>query len=233
MYCTQCGQRNGDEAAFCAACGKSILQPVGTAPGSTVPLTLATDVRADIQDPKLVGVGGWLAFLVIVLVAVGPILLLMNFYNEYKILAPLIQTSKLARQVLYIEALSAVTLAAGSAYAGWCLATRATGAPGFVRAFLAFQVVATALTFLSLAKLPGLDQQAMSGFSADAVKGVFQSLFSAAIWTSYLNRSKRVCATYSLPLLEDWASSHGIGFGSAILIGSMAAGLAVIAFQML
>jgi hypothetical protein len=56
---------------------------------------------------------------------------------------------------------------------------------------------------------------------------------SAAIWISYLNLSKRVRATYSLPTLENWASSHGIGFGSAILIGSMVAGLAVIAFQML
>lgn len=233
MHCSQCGVRNVDEAVFCAACGKRIQLPPGSVPGSKAPLTLAAEVRADIQDPTLVGVGGWLALLVIVLVAVGPILLLMNFYNEYKILAPVLQTSKLARQVLYIEALSAVTMAAGSAYAGWCLATRATGAPGFVRAFLAFQVVATALTFLSLAKLPGLDPQAMSGFSADAIKGVFQSLFSAAIWTSYLNRSKRVRATYSLPMLDDWATSHGIGFGSAILIGSMVVGLAIIAFQML
>jgi len=233
MYCTNCGQNNVDEAAFCSACGKPILQPCGGAPGSTVPFTLATDLRADIQDPQIVGVGGWLAFLVIVLVAVVPILLLMNFYNEYKILAPSVQTSKLARQVLYIEALSAVALATGSAYAGWCLSTRAPGAPGFARAFLVFQVVATALTLFTLANLPGLDPQAMSGFGADAMKGVVQSLSSAAVWTSYLNRSKRVRATYSRPTLEDWANNNRIGFGSAIIIGSMAAALAIIAFQML
>lgn len=233
MYCTQCGERNVDEAAFCAACGKPILQRLGSAPVSTVPLTLATDVRADIQDPKLVGVGGWLTLLVVVLVAIGPAVLLMNFYNEYKVLAPFLQTLKLARQVLYIEGLSTGVLALGSAYAGWCLAARVPGAPGFTRAFLAFQVVATALTFFTLANLPGLDPEAMRGYGADATKGVAQSLMSAAIWISYLNLSKRVRATYTRATLEDWAASHGIGFGSAILIGSMAVGLAIIAFQML
>lgn len=233
MYCTKCGEKNVEDAAFCAACGKRIVQPLSAASGATVPLTLATEMRADIQDPKFVSVGGWLAFLVVVLVAIGPGVLLLNFHNEYKILAPFLQTLKLARQVLYIEGLSTGVLALGSAYAGWCLATRAPGAPGFARAFLAFQVVATALTFFTLANLPGLDPQEMRGFGADAMKGVVQSLISAAVWTSYLNRSKRVHATYSRPTLEDWASNNGIGFGSAIVIGSMAAGLASIAFQML
>lgn len=233
MYCSKCGDRQVGGATICPTCGMSFARPSEDAAHTSVPLTFAAEVREDIQDPKLVGVGGWLALLVMGLVAVGPILLLMNFYNDYKILAPLLQTSKLARQVLYIGALSAGALTAGSLYAGWCLATTAPGAPGFARAFLAFQVVVTALTFLSLAKLPGLDPQAMSGFSADAIKGVFQSLFSAAIWSSYLIRSKRVRATYSRPTLEDWATSQGIGFGSAILIGSMAVGLAIIAFQML
>jgi hypothetical protein len=120
-------------------------------------------MREDVQDPKLIGVGGWLSFLVVVLVAIGPGVLLMNFYNEYKVLAPFLQTLKLARQVLYIEGLSTGVLALGSAYAGWCLAVRAPGAPGFTRAFLAFQVVATALTFFTLANLPGLDPEAMRG----------------------------------------------------------------------
>lgn len=233
MYCTQCGERTVDDAAFCAGCGKRLVRSQGVAPPATVPLTLATGVRDDIQDPRLVGVGGWLTVLVVVLVAIGPGLLLLNFFNEYKILAPYLQSIRLARQVLFIEAVSTGVLAFGSAYAGWCLGTKAIGAPGFTRAFMVFQVAATALTFFTLANLPGLDPEAMRGYGADATKGVGQSLVSAMIWISYLSLSKRVRATYSLPTLEDWASSRGIGFFSAILIGAMAMGLAVIAFQML
>lgn len=225
MYCSKCGDRQVEGATICATCGMSFARPSGDTARAYAPLTFAAEVREDIQDPKLMGVGGWLAVLVLGMVVIGPSLTLLNLYQEYKVLQPLLSTVQLARRVLYIEAVSSVFVALGFAAAGVSLALKKEGAPAFARAVLLLQVPITALNAMALANLPGLDPQLMQGYGAEAVKGIAQSMISAAIWVSYLNRSKRVRATFG-----DWAKGRSHVLGEVATLCALAIAVAVFFF---
>lgn len=83
-----------------------------------------------------------------------------------------------------------------SVYAGICLwrirpnAVRISKA--YLLVFLTYNVVASFLPFMA-----GLPSQANEVMMREVASGLFRSIIFVAIWYSYLNKSKRVAATYA------------------------------------
>jgi hypothetical protein len=150
------------------------------------------------SDSELRGVGGWLAFLVIVLAALTPIRIVVSTLEVYSDPAlpgvfgrnwGLVQAVEIGLSVLSI---------AFSLYLAWRLNSVHT--PRTIRLvipglwILSLGVMAAELIVLSI--LGGLPIDAMAGAVAPEL---FRGAIFAGVWTAYLLKSERVANTYAEP----------------------------------
>ena len=155
---------------------------------------------------KYVGMGGWLQFLAISLVALGPIITVattVSDYTELTALYPNLVGSPAWESALQIDVLSTTGYCMISMFAGWCLFKRSV--PSTVPIVITcIWVAGPGLAILSLMAF-----QDMSGGNATAASagaGFGRPFVYSIIWTTYLLRSRRVKNTYygsvRMPLKE-------------------------------
>ena len=153
------------------------------------------------------GVGGWLALLVAGMVVLGPLLNIGSVYvhfaateREYPALAQVAEWSSFKT----VEWVTIFIFCAISIYGGLGLATKRTpDAVSKAKLVLWFNypislIVTTMIIPVTI--IPGIWAQAETAveFLAKTAVLFLASLIGLAIWTAYLNRSKRVKNTYGL-----------------------------------
>lgn len=148
---------------------------------------------------KLTGVGGWLLFLVITLMIIGPLIALLGIYNLQSEFEYALKTSRAAQQ-LYDRAFAGTVFSiAYSCFVGYQLTT----ASGKALSIAKWYLILTPILFIGQAYLM-LSVTGLPASSVDAMTKVFVLEFSrivlgSVIWYVYLVRSKRVRYTYPDP----------------------------------
>lgn len=151
------------------------------------------------------GVGGWLALLVAGMLVLGPALGIGRTSGEFasaeRLYPALTQVAEWSSFKI-VEWVSLLIFCAISVYGGLGLATKRTpDAVSRAKWVLWFNyplsIVVTAM-IIPAAMLPGSGKEAAMFFAVEAIPSLLASLIAVAIWTAYLNRSKRVQNTYGL-----------------------------------
>lgn len=210
MFCTQCGSKNPDDARFCHKCGQSIWQapkespvsakPIGLNEISPIPIPSSSQnhVRGK-RNGSLNGVGGWLLLLCISLTILSPLHGLANIMKEWNYAKPLFEFYPGLNLAVTLEVLCSIALTAYSIYAGSELWSVKLGAVKVTKNYLVtslFYLLVSPFVFAAIADLPSAfnDEIAKEG-----AKNAILGILSFAIWFTYLNKSKRVRATYPTP----------------------------------
>lgn len=160
--------------------------------------SLSDDGRAQASDepPTLVGVEGWLFFLAISLVALGPLVTVAQTTLEFSNLERLYpDTGGTTRwNAAFIAGwVATVAYCAISIFAGWCLFRRHV--PSTVWIVIAcIWLMGPALAVIGLLVAQDVSGSGATGANAGASLG--RPLVYSTIWTIYLLRSKRVRNTF-------------------------------------
>ena len=147
------------------------------------------------QGQQYKGIGGWLLLLCVGLTVFTPIRTLGSLAGSYIESAQYFEQFPGLLIVTVVDTILSLGLMAFSVYAGlglWRIRAGAVEtAKNYLWWFLAYHVVAAALPF-------GLPSEAHRAMMEQVVKNMVGAVVAFAIWYSYLNRSKRVKATYGL-----------------------------------
>ena len=181
MLCPHCSSANLDDALACANCGKQLI----------------VDSSSDSHTPKYVGVGGWLAFFIVTVLIIGPVLSIPGLLREFRLLVDGAGLSR-GRWSLVVTNFGVTLFMRGfGIYAGVKLWKIAQNAVRIAKRYLLCWGVYWAIV-LSLTAVTGV----MGAISKDEiwlhVEHSAVSLFGAALWYSYFEVSDRVAATYPL-----------------------------------
>ena len=146
-------------------------------------------------EPRYKGVGGWLLFFCLGLTVFNPLMSLFSLAGSYRESAPYFSQFPGLLVVTGLDTVLSLGLTVFSIYAGaslWRLRPGAVQtAKRYLLWFLAYQAVAIVLPFMA-----GLPSSADETMIAQSVKDAFRGILYVIIWYSYLNKSKRVRATY-------------------------------------
>jgi hypothetical protein len=151
--------------------------------------------RSEDERAQLVGVEGWLSFLVAVLLFLGPVttvVLTMVELNQTEELYPEVVGSALWDDAQLITWISVAAFCVVSVFAGWRLLKHHT--PSSV--FIAIVSLWVAGPIVSLISLAALDDAGGRVTAADVGATIGRPLVWATIWTLYLVFSRRVKNTY-------------------------------------
>jgi hypothetical protein len=199
MSCDYCGMESVSGTVYCH-CGSAALPAPsqGTVPGqadshSAQPSTIVADDHSPGADS---GVSGWLALFCFVLTVVGPLLTIGGLSEEYQSTSLFFARYPGIIVVFVAEvALSAVVIGFG-VYAGLKLTRIRPGAvrtaKRYLLTYLAYSLVIPPLLPLLVGLPPDVDGTLL----ADPAQSVVRPLFFVLIWYSYLQKSKRVRATF-------------------------------------
>lgn len=158
--------------------------------------TLAT-VPED-GDP-LAGVSGWLGFLVVALIVLGPlatVVLTAGQLSDTKTLYPEVEGTSLWREAQIVTWISVAAFCLISVYAGLRLWKKLV----WSSVWIAIACLWIAGPLLSIASLIALDEMGGEPNAADFGAAVGRPFVWALIWTVYLLVSKRVRRTYQKSL---------------------------------
>ncbi len=217
--CTECGRQVSDRASACPQCGAPVevppasrsehpfptpqpsagrpanglaTEPVGvSSPARTLPLAKPT--------AHLRGVGGWLAFLIVALMVIGPLRNLVEAVNSFADAES--QHPNLASVEKWKDFKSAAWMVifaccALSFVAGWRL-WKSVDFDAVVFAKWAIWISGPAGAFVLGAFLPWM--MFGSANPDESFWGAFLGgIVFAVIWTTYLSKSKRVEQTYTV-----------------------------------
>ena len=157
-------------------------------------------------DP-LVGVSGWLGFLVVALIVLGPlvtIVLTAGQLNDTKTLYPEVVGTSLWRDAQIVTWISVAAFCLISVYAGLRLWKKLV----WSSVWIAIACLWIAGPLLSVASLIALDEMGGEPNAADYGAAIGRPFVWALIWTIYLLVSKRVRKTYQRNLGR--ASAKGL-----------------------
>lgn len=148
------------------------------------------------ETPELKGVAGWLRLFVIILAVISPIRAVVQTAGLLQI-DPVIEDQLGSKWTIYegfTWSLTAATIAATLyfAYRLIWVQNRST-VRLVVRGLWVVSIGALALDFIVASVLW---PENINQIDAEYVKGVFQSLIFATIWSLYLTKSQRVANTY-------------------------------------
>ena len=156
---------------------------------------LQREGEADQPEPRSEGVGGWLLLFCLALTVFNPIITLVNFASGFPENVEYFDQFPGLLVITAIDVLLSLGLMGFSVYAGTGLWSIRPGAVQMAKRFLlcslAYLAVASILPFMA-----GLPSAANEVMAVVVFKDVFRGIAYFAIWYSYLNKSKRVRATY-------------------------------------
>jgi uncharacterized protein DUF2569 len=146
-------------------------------------------------EPEYKGVGGWLLLLCLGLTVFTPLLTIGSLATTYRSsLEYFVQFPGLL-VVTVIDTIFSLGLMAFGFYAGIGLWSIRPGAVKMARRFLlctlGYQAIAAILPFMA-----GLPPETTAEMTGQIARDVLRSVIYFAIWYSYLDRSRRVAATY-------------------------------------
>lgn len=147
--------------------------------------------------PSYKGIGGWLLFLCLSLTFLGPLLSVRNIVMGYQDLSPYF--SQIPRLSLFtgIYSVLSVGMVGWAIFAGtslWRVRPQAISITKlYFLGLVGFAVLVSLLPYMS-----GLSGEVAKTFSIGSLKTTPGTLLYVVIWYTYLNRSKRVKATFAL-----------------------------------
>jgi len=146
-------------------------------------------------EPRYKGVGGWLLLFCLGLTVFSPLITIGSFAASYSQSSRYFDRFPGLLVITVIDTFLSLGLMAFSIYAGVCLWRIRSGAvqtaKKYLLWFLVYLAIAAVLPFMA-----GLPSTANDTLLAEAAKNTFRGFIYFAIWYSYLNKSKRVRATY-------------------------------------
>jgi hypothetical protein len=194
-YCTQCGKKNDQAAKFCFACGEKLqkrdqsrLARIQTQE-PTPEAQPASQPTIDAPKNRYNGLRGWLAYFILSLV----VSLGYGIYNSYTYLANLSAYGDYATQVG----------AVGITFAALALLELLTLFWIFKRKRIAIQSAMWMLFFAVIvygadaAVAQSMYQSTNTQTPSDLYDGLSRALVFALVWLLYLQKSKRVAATFT------------------------------------
>jgi len=152
------------------------------------------------QDSSLKGIGGWLLFLCLSLTILGPLLIAYGVFDIWHDLSPLFSRFPFlkTKSIIYTVILSGIGLF--GFYTGLSLWMKRKNAIKIGKIFLVTYLIAniseSIFSFVSVMVVVGPSPYSLPKALIFLLGGITWSVFSVAIWYSYLNNSRRVKATY-------------------------------------
>ncbi len=147
------------------------------------------------QARELKGVGGWLLFLCVTLTVLDPSAVLINLFIVADAAKPYFPEHPGFFRLILVNGVAGIALSVFSLYAGISLWKRLPGAIAVARKYLR-TVCAYSVLAPFLPRLIGSTFQATDETFALTCLNSFFTIIYAGIWYLYLNRSRRVRATY-------------------------------------
>ena len=145
---------------------------------------------------KYKGVGGWLLFLCISLTILSPLFTLINLIIGYKEFNNSFESFPGLLTIIIFDTIISICLMIFSIYAGIALWTIKPKAVKIAKIYLLFFLGYTIIFifFLFIINFSSISSENILG---ENLKNEFRSLAYLIIWYTYLNKSKRVKATYT------------------------------------
>jgi len=154
-----------------------------------------SDTSANPGRSELRGIGGWLLLLIVSLTFLNPGVTIYNLYTGYREAHTIFYLFPGLRTTFIIDIILSAAMMSFSLYAGislWRIKPNAVRvAKKYMIAAAAYALVGAVLPFF--AGLPARDNESMVG---PGLVQFFQTLIYVGVWASYLNKSKRVQATF-------------------------------------
>jgi hypothetical protein len=148
-------------------------------------------------EPKYKGVGGWLLFFCLSLTVFSPLITIVAIIASYSEASQLLDLFPGVMVITVIDTFLSLGVMAFSVYAGvglWRVKPGAAQtAKRYLLCLLAYAAVETILPFMA-----GLPTDVDGTLTAEVIKDASRKVFYVAIWYAYLNKSKRVMATFEL-----------------------------------
>src|SRR5215468_12784381 len=155
----------------------------------------STQTAAPLTGPKYKGVGGWLLFFCLSLTVFSPLITIVTLTASYTEAFQLLDRFPGVMAITVIDTFLSLGVMAFSVYAGvslWRLKPGAVQtAKRYLMCLLAYAAVTSILPFMS-----GLPSDVNETLIAEVIKDASRKFFYVAIWYAYLNKSKRVMATF-------------------------------------
>ncbi len=199
-----CGVENNEQRIKCAGCGwtrqqnEEYQKTLTGAIDQQIAPPSATTVSA---EPQYKGIGGWLLLFCLNLVVISPVLTTIAFIKEYHDSSPYFEQFPGLFGTTVIEGILGFCFISFAIYAGIGLLIIRPGAvntaKNFLKFYLGFQVVISVLPFMA-----GLPSTVNNALFTEAARNIVSTIIFFNIWNSYLNRSKRVRATYEAYEIE-------------------------------
>lgn len=154
------------------------------------------------QLKKYGGIKGWLLLFCLVLTVFSPIATFYNLVTSYNETADVFFMFPGLERLFYVDGILSLVITGLSIRAGIVLWTIRPGAvktaKNYLLIFLGYSVLAIFLPFTA-----GLPPEVNNAMVPEVIKGTLQALIFFGIWYSYLNKSKRVKATYNSPITPE------------------------------
>lgn len=200
-YCSSCGMEVLVTMRICPRCGnrsfdstQPAIQPSSTPPtAATSPLPNSNIYQAPAGNIGIApGVKGWLLFFCISLTILTPLSALVGIIIEWNVTKHYFGVIPNLENAVMLKIFATIVLSIFSIYSGiqlWTVKVNAVSkAKKFLFVSLAFGLIVPSV-FIAMVSLPNL--------ISDAIKIAFGSIVHFAVWFLYLQRSKRIKATFS------------------------------------
>jgi hypothetical protein len=155
----------------------------------------STQTAAPLTDPKYKGVGGWLLFFCLSLTVFSPLITIVAIAASYTDTIQLLDRFPGMTAITVIDTFLSVGVMAFSVYAGvglWRVKPCAVQtAKRYLLCLLAYTAVESILPFMA-----GLPSDMNETLITEVLRDASRKVIYIAIWYSYLNKSKRVMATF-------------------------------------
>ncbi|HXN50103.1 MAG TPA: DUF2569 family protein [Bryobacteraceae bacterium] len=149
-----------------------------------------------LSDPRYQSVGGWLALFCLGLIVFTPLLTLNSLVDAHSSAVRLADRYPGFLITTLVDGVLSLALAAFSAYAGLGLWRIRPGAVRtaeiYLLCYLCYQGIAAVLPFMA-----GFPASANHALTEGVYKNLTRGLLYFGVWYGYLNKSRRVKATYS------------------------------------
>jgi hypothetical protein len=151
---------------------------------------------------KYQGVKGWLLILCLNLTILDPFAMLLSLFSVANASKPLFDKYPGLLTLIAVSGVGRLAVAVFSVYAGLALWRIAPGAVSTARKYFMAVVLYTLFAFFLPARVGLPEDLAQEIAGSSSIAGML-TISYAFIWYVYLNRSKRVRATYRAPVQEE------------------------------